>query len=129
MEISIVHFIFMVGFFFFFSPTVFTNAGISSYLFATVSVGMVNLLTAPHLTHMIGKTEDMEYHVKYKFSMEFCSKSPKFCFLHQITGINVVFYGCFFFPTVFTNARISSDILVEMKQYYVLFVYCLRAFY
>ena len=93
MEISIVHFIFMVCFF---SPTVFTNAGISSDLFATVSVGMVNLLTAPHLTHMIGKTEDMEYHVKYKFSMEFCSKSPKFCFLQQISGINAVFYGCFF---------------------------------
>ena len=93
MEISIVHFILMVCFF---SPTVFTNAGISSDLFATVPVGMVNLLTALHLTHMIGKTEDMEYHVKYKFSMDFCSKSPKFCFLQQIFGINAMFYGCFF---------------------------------
>ena len=82
--------------FVFFSPTVFTDVEISSDQFATVSVGMVNLLTAPHLTHMIGKTEDMEYHVKYKFSMEFCSKSPKFCFLQQISRINDVFYGCFF---------------------------------
>ena len=38
MEISIVHFIFMVCFF---SPTVFTNAGISSDLFAIVPVGMI----------------------------------------------------------------------------------------
>ena len=30
----------------------------------------MNLLTDPDLTYMIGKTEDMEYHVKDKFSEE-----------------------------------------------------------
>ena len=54
----------------FFLPIVFRNARISSDMFATISVGMVNLLIAPDLTYMIGKTEDMEYHVKDKFSKE-----------------------------------------------------------
>ena len=54
----------------FFLPIVFRNARISSDMFATISVGMVNLLIAPDLTYMIGKTEDMEYHVKDKFPKE-----------------------------------------------------------
>ena len=51
-------------------PTVFTNARISSDMFETVSVGMMNLFTAPDLTYMNGKTDDMECHVKDKFSKE-----------------------------------------------------------
>ena len=39
-------------------------------MFETVSVGMMNLFTAPDLTYMNGKTDDMECHVKDKFSKE-----------------------------------------------------------
>ena len=37
-------------------------------MFETVSVGMMNPFTATDLTYMNGKTDDMECHVKDKFS-------------------------------------------------------------